>query len=301
MIRAGLKGLAARRLRSALTALAIVLGVGMVSAALLTGATMKKGADSLSARPTTAPARRSSPTPRAAGDYGQTPTVPRSLVARVSGLPEVGRISGDVTDLQTKLIGGDGKPIGTGPYFGVGVDARRSGGELDPFELTSGAYPQGMRPGARRCRHGSRSGLAGRRSDRGRGSRPGQGDGDLRPGPVRPDRDDRHRRRSRCSTCRAAQKLLGRGSSYDSILARGCEWLQRRAVARGAEQGAARVTSGSRAPRSGSVHAQRVADGRRHWIAVARSSSAASRSSSGRSRSSTRSRSRSPSGRASWR
>ena len=30
---------------------------------------------------------------------------------------------GDITD-QAQIIGTDGKPVGTGPYFGVGFDAR---------------------------------------------------------------------------------------------------------------------------------------------------------------------------------
>ena len=49
MIRVATKALAQRKLRTALTVLAIVVGVGMVSAALVLGDSMKKGADSLSA------------------------------------------------------------------------------------------------------------------------------------------------------------------------------------------------------------------------------------------------------------
>ena len=43
-----IKGLAGRKLRTALSALAIVLGVAMVTGAYIVGDTMKKGADSLS-------------------------------------------------------------------------------------------------------------------------------------------------------------------------------------------------------------------------------------------------------------
>jgi len=48
MIKVALKSLAARRLRTALTALAVVLGVAMVSAAFTITDTMRGAADSLS-------------------------------------------------------------------------------------------------------------------------------------------------------------------------------------------------------------------------------------------------------------
>ena len=48
MIRVALKGIAERRFRGVLTALAIVLGVAMVSGAFVLADTMRAGADSLS-------------------------------------------------------------------------------------------------------------------------------------------------------------------------------------------------------------------------------------------------------------
>ena len=48
MTRVALKGLASRPLRTVLTTLAIVLGVGMVSAAFTLTDTMRRAADSLS-------------------------------------------------------------------------------------------------------------------------------------------------------------------------------------------------------------------------------------------------------------
>src|SRR5438094_244298 len=49
MIAVTLRGLMQRRLRTILTAMAVVLGVAMVSAAFTVSATMRSGADSLSA------------------------------------------------------------------------------------------------------------------------------------------------------------------------------------------------------------------------------------------------------------
>ena len=49
----------------------------------------------------------------------------------------------DITD-EAKVIGRDGKPIGDGPYFGVGLDARTPGADaLTPFRLSAGRWAAG--------------------------------------------------------------------------------------------------------------------------------------------------------------
>ena len=50
---------------------------------------------------------------------------------------------GDITD-TAQVIGADGKPVGTGPYFGVGFDAKTPGAErLTPFRLHDGRWAAG--------------------------------------------------------------------------------------------------------------------------------------------------------------
>ncbi len=59
-------------------------------------------------------------------------------------VPEVGAAVGDITDQQVKLAGRDGKPVGDGPYFGVGYDAGAKGaGGLTPFQLRQGRFARG--------------------------------------------------------------------------------------------------------------------------------------------------------------
>jgi putative ABC transport system permease protein len=144
VIRVAFRSLAKRRLRTLLTVLAIVVGSGMVTAALVLGDTMRKGADSLtSASYAGTDAVVSAKTPFAVDSQsaGAAPTVPASILARVRALPQVGAAVGDITDLQTKLIGNDGKPLGDGPYFGIGYDAGARGAkELTPFRLKSGHF-----------------------------------------------------------------------------------------------------------------------------------------------------------------
>jgi putative ABC transport system permease protein len=149
MIRTALKGMLARKLRTVLTSLAIVLGVGMVSAAYILTDTWQGAADRLS---TAAYDKVDAVvTTRAAFDVapdsvgGERPPLPASVLADVRGLPQVGLAAGDVSD-QVRLVGSDGKAIGGdggSPSFAEGVDARTPGAtSLSPFKLRSGRFPR---------------------------------------------------------------------------------------------------------------------------------------------------------------
>jgi putative ABC transport system permease protein len=148
MIRVAWKGLAARPLRSALTTLAIVIGVAFVCAAYTLTDTMSGAADSLThaaydgtdAVVVTETAFRGSQT---ADIRAVAPTIPASTLERVREAEGVKLAVGDITD-QAQIIGTDGKPVGTGPYFGVGFDAKTAGAErLTPFRLHEGAWASG--------------------------------------------------------------------------------------------------------------------------------------------------------------
>jgi putative ABC transport system permease protein len=147
MIRVALKGLAERRLRTTLTALAIVIGVAMVSGAYVLSDTMGKGASSLSTasyRGTDAVLTARTAFHLSAQDGADAPTVSASLLRRVRQLSQVAVAVGDITDKSTKLVGRDGKIAGSGPYFGVGHDSRTPGAsQLTPFKLKSGRWPTG--------------------------------------------------------------------------------------------------------------------------------------------------------------
>ena len=117
------QGIASRRLRTALTVLAIVLGVAMVSAASLTD-TMRSGADSLSESSydgTDAVVSAKTAFKVGNDDFGARPTIPGEALEQVRAVAGVGAAVGDITD-EVKLVGKDGKVIGNGPYFGAGVD-----------------------------------------------------------------------------------------------------------------------------------------------------------------------------------
>jgi putative ABC transport system permease protein len=143
VIRFTLKGLVSRKLRSTLTAIAIVLGVAMVSGTFMLTDTMQKAFDQVFAssyRQTDAVLSG-----RKVVDSSQSgrPTVPESTLARVRQLPQVAAASGSIVDFSgdadlVKLVDKDGEAIQAQPSFGCGIDSSQP--RFNPFELTSGRW-----------------------------------------------------------------------------------------------------------------------------------------------------------------
>jgi putative ABC transport system permease protein len=146
MIRVALKGLAGRKLRSALTAIAIVLGVAMVSGTFVLTDTIQKGFDSIfsvsykntSAVITTKALFGSS--------QNRTQGFDESLLGKVEALPGTGLAVGAVED-QAQLIGRNGKAIQVGgaPNLAFSVNPRPSMQRFNPLSLVSGRWPVGPR------------------------------------------------------------------------------------------------------------------------------------------------------------
>jgi len=143
MIRVTLKGLAGRKLRAALTALAIVLGVAMVSGTYALTDRMDRAVDALfTGAYTGADAVVSGKTVVETSASGDA-TVPAVLLDRVAALPEVEAASGGIID-TARLIDPSGKPISTRDVaVGLSVDARPSARRFDPLRLTAGRWPSG--------------------------------------------------------------------------------------------------------------------------------------------------------------
>ncbi len=144
MIRVGLKALAARKARTVLTMVAIVLGVGMVAAAFTVTDSIQRGTDSLSSAAysgtdAVVSGKQAFKVGTGASYALQRPRVDASVLERVRKVPSVGVAVGDVLDQQTKVIGRNGKPVGTGPYFGIGLDARAPKA-LNPLRIVDGRF-----------------------------------------------------------------------------------------------------------------------------------------------------------------
>ncbi|HZU20717.1 MAG TPA: ABC transporter permease [Gaiellaceae bacterium] len=140
-----LKGLVARKLRAVLTALAIVLGVALVSGSFVLTDSIQKAFHSLF---TSAYANTDAVvTGKKLVDYSNSgnATLPASLLTRVRALPDVEDATGLLTDMSggvlvAKLYDKHGKIInGNGnPTFGVGVDPAAT--RFNPMRLTAGRW-----------------------------------------------------------------------------------------------------------------------------------------------------------------
>jgi putative ABC transport system permease protein len=143
MIGVALKGIAGRKLRAALTMLAIVLGVAMVSGTLVLTDTMEKAVDTLFTDAYTgsdAVVSAKDIVDFAAGETSR-PTVPAALLDKVKALPQVATASGAIVDVA-RLIDDSGKPISThAGAAGFSIEADKP--QFNPLELVEGRWPAG--------------------------------------------------------------------------------------------------------------------------------------------------------------
>src|SRR5215211_769895 len=143
MKRVALKGLAGRKLRSVLTALAIVLGVAMVSGTFILTDTIQKGFDTISQR--SYENTDAVITGKVAFDDDESAgaSFPADVLTRVEQLPEVASATGVIED-EAGLVGRDGKTIGGGaaPRLAFSVDPD-SDQRFNPLTLGAGSWPVG--------------------------------------------------------------------------------------------------------------------------------------------------------------
>ncbi|MFN2467756.1 MAG: ABC transporter permease [Gaiellaceae bacterium] len=150
MIRVALKGLAGRKLRAALTAIAIVLGVAMLSGTYVLTDTIDKAFDSIfveSYAGTDAVVTGHKPGIRFEGDEAETPPVPEAILERVRAVEGVEVATGTVFDESTKILDDQGKAIDTqgAPTFGFGIDTSPELERFNPLNLAEGRWPAGPR------------------------------------------------------------------------------------------------------------------------------------------------------------
>jgi putative ABC transport system permease protein len=143
-----LRGLLGRKLRTILTALAIVLGVALVSGSFVLTDTISKAFDTIFA--SSYDKTDAVVSGRKIVDFssGGNATVSPQLLGRIRSLPSVQAAAGQVIDLngnstQAKLVV-DGKPVQTNgnPTFGIGVDPRNP--QFNPLQLRSGHWARGL-------------------------------------------------------------------------------------------------------------------------------------------------------------
>jgi putative ABC transport system permease protein len=148
MIAVALKGLAGRKVRALLTALAVVIGVMMVSGTLVLTDTMQKAFDGIFSASYEKTDAVIAGKEIVKGSQSGAATVPESLLAKVRALPEVDAAGGTIAPAasnKAEVFGRDGKPVGSSgaPQFGLGNDASLP--QFSPLKLTTGRWPVGPR------------------------------------------------------------------------------------------------------------------------------------------------------------
>ncbi len=146
MIGVALKGLLGRKLRAALTAGAIVLGVAMISGTYVLTDTIKAAFSTVFTevyKNTDAVITGKSAIGGNANNGVILPSLPQSLLARVRALPGVEVAEGGIND-EAKLVGRDNKVVSRGgaPNLAFSVGPRDDQ-RFNPLVLTDGRWPSG--------------------------------------------------------------------------------------------------------------------------------------------------------------
>jgi putative ABC transport system permease protein len=144
VIKFALKGLLGRKLRTALTAVAIVLGVAMVSGTYVLTDSIDQAFDSIFndvRQGSDAVITGKSAFDLTDGSGSEAPTLDESLLERVRALPEVQLAEGGVDSEATVLIDKQGEAIvGNAPSIGFSISNGDS--PFNPLRLVEGGWPR---------------------------------------------------------------------------------------------------------------------------------------------------------------
>ena len=143
MTRVALRGILGRKLRTILTAVAIVLGVAMVSGTFVLTDSIDKAFNHIFTE-----VRKGSDaviTGKAATSTNNgsfAPTLQASLLDKVRSLPDVAAAEGNVGG-TAHLIGHNGKSIGFGGAPNLGFSISNGASRFNPLSLVEGTWPHG--------------------------------------------------------------------------------------------------------------------------------------------------------------
>jgi putative ABC transport system permease protein len=140
-----LRGLAGRKIRSLLTALAIVIGVAMVSGTYVLTDTFQKAFDSIFEESYAGTDAVISGKQLVDFSSSGNATIPAGLLAEVRSLPEVEAAAGGIVALGSnsnpaQLVDDEGRKIG-GEGGGIGLDSSQL--RFTPLRLVEGTWPAG--------------------------------------------------------------------------------------------------------------------------------------------------------------
>jgi putative ABC transport system permease protein len=146
--RVALRGLAGRKLRTALTAIAIVLGVAMMSGAYVLTDTIDRAFNAIFAQ--SYAGTDSVVTGRSSGisfegEAAPTPPIPEGTLARVRATEGVAVATGSVQEFGARLVlpGGEAADGGDVPSLAFGIETAPAFERFNPLNLVQGRWPSG--------------------------------------------------------------------------------------------------------------------------------------------------------------
>jgi putative ABC transport system permease protein len=143
VIRVALRGLLGRKLRATLTALAVVLGVAMVSGTYVLTDSIDRAFDSIFSdvrQGSNAVISGKSAFDLSDGSGSTAPSFDQSLLAEVQAVPDVAEAEGSV-DGEAQIIGDDGKAIVFGGAPNLGFSIANGESRFNPLTLVEGDWP----------------------------------------------------------------------------------------------------------------------------------------------------------------
>jgi len=147
VLRVAIKGILARKLRLAFTALAVVIGVAFMTGTLVLTDTINRTFDDLFAtvyKGTDAVVRATGQFDAPQGMGAQRGRVPAWLLAKVERVPGAAEAEGDVLG-YARIVARDGRPLGNPAYGAPTLGGSWSTvARLNPFTLVAGRPPQGL-------------------------------------------------------------------------------------------------------------------------------------------------------------
>jgi len=146
MTKFALRGILGRKLRTVLTAFAIVLGVATVSGTYVLTDSIDKAFSSIfdTSRQGSDAVISGKSAFDLSSDSGVTaPAFNESLLPKVRALPDVAVADGQVSSDNTQLIGRDGKAVVNGGAPNLGFSIANPSSPFNPLALVQGSWPHG--------------------------------------------------------------------------------------------------------------------------------------------------------------
>ena len=143
MTRVALRGILGRKLRTLLTAVAIVLGVALVAGTLILTDSISRAFDTIftdSRQGSSVVISGKSAFNLSDGSGAAAPSFSESLLQKVREQPDVAAAEGSVTG-EAQLIGDNGKAIVYGGAPNLGFSIANGASQFNPLQLVEGAWP----------------------------------------------------------------------------------------------------------------------------------------------------------------